>query len=81
MSTVFKSLYNESRVEIHGPGVKNKKCLRRIKFRPPGKLSFPPDVSQRHLPVVRKTSADLLERKQGEEREIRNSTLFSGRTL
>lgn len=64
MSTVFKSLYNLSRIEIRGPDVKNKKCLRRIKFRPPGKLSFPPDVSQRHLPVVRKTSADLLEEKE-----------------
>lgn len=65
MSTDFKSLYNVSRIEIHGPDVKSKKCLRRIKFRPPGKLSFPPDVSQRHLPVVRKTFADLLERKEG----------------
>lgn len=39
---------------MRSPGVKNKKCLRRIIFRPPGKLSFPPAVGQRHLPVVRK---------------------------
>ncbi len=79
MSTVFKSLCNVYRVEMRSPGVNNnKKCLtlRRIIFRPPGKLSFPPAVSERHLPVVRKTSADLLERKRGGRTENHKQSRF-----
>lgn len=71
----FKSLCNVYRIEMRSPAVKNKKCLRRIIFRPPGKLSFPPAVSQRRLPVVRKTSADLLERKIGGRTENHKQSL------
>lgn len=63
--TVFTSLPNAYQTEMRDPDGENKQCLRRILFRPPGKLSFPPAVSQRRLPVVRKTSADLSERERG----------------